>query len=67
MENMFLDWLQSQGVELEAFTFRAPRDWCADQYIFRFRHSGGEWSAAHIIAWDIDTFVQAKAIIEGAA
>lgn len=67
MENLFLDWLHDNGVDLDAIVFRAPRDWCPDQYIFRFRYSGHEWSGPHLLDWGMDTFVRARNIIEEAA
>lgn len=66
MENMFLDWLAANSVEIEAFTFRASRDWCPDQYFFRFKHVGGDWSGPQVLPWDMDTFVRARDLIEEA-
>jgi hypothetical protein len=65
MEKMFRKWLADEGAELEAMIFRSPQPWCADQYIFRYRLAGGEWSAAHIVPWGMDSFSQAARIIEG--
>jgi len=65
MEQMFKDWLAANGIEVEAIIFHSPRDWCADQYIFRFRKVEGDWSEAHIIPWGIDALVKAKDIIGG--
>lgn len=66
MENMFLDWLAANGVELDAMIFRSPKDWCPNQYIFRFRYAGAEWSSHQVLTWGMDTFVLARNIIEGA-
>ena len=63
MEQMFKDWLAANGIELEAIIFRSPRDWCADQYIFRFKVGDDDWSGPHILPWGIDTLVNAQEII----
>lgn len=63
MENLFLEWLAANSIEIEAFTFRAGRDWCPDQYIFRFRRADGDWSGPNILPWGISTFVKAQEII----
>lgn len=66
MENMFLDWLKENSVDLDAMLFRSQKDWCPEQYIFRFRHPGADWSGPHFLNWGLDTFVRARDIIEGA-
>jgi hypothetical protein len=66
MEQMFRKWLADRGAEVDAMIFRSPQHWCADQYIFRYRLDGGEWSAARFVPWGMDTFARAVEIIEEA-
>jgi hypothetical protein len=63
MENMFHKWLADNDAEIEAMIFRSPQPWCPDQYIFRFKIGGDDWSEAHLVPWGMDTFARAAEII----